>query len=109
MMAVYSHTLACCLSKHRSSIEAGWSVGRIFLEHANPKDAMYIHGEFMEFSWRCDEHLTLMPRRSHGDLTEVCVLGNICGGRANETGFVASRTYFMGRMNFCMDYQIYLL
>ena len=92
-MAGNRHTLPCCLSKPRSSLEAGRKQPRVWLEHVcsqiemllyssfgvtivflwspfyGSKEIRYIHGRCTELLWWHESGLTLVSRRCNVDLT----------------------------------------
>ena len=94
-MAGYSHTPFSCLSKLRSSIEAGRKQLRVWLQYVNrvaevllyssfdaplvllwcsfgnTGDARYIHGGCTDVPRWCDGGLTLVFQRCNGDLKVI--------------------------------------
>ncbi len=74
-----SHTLTCCLSKLRSSIEAGLSMATVCIGHVKLKDERDVKGGCLEVSWPCNGNLMKMSPITHLNRTEVCELPhNFC-------------------------------
>ncbi len=116
-MASSSHTLACYVSKTRSSLEASkklprvwqepaWCVAKAFLSssfdaplafHSSPYgesvDVWYIHGGYTGVTQWC-----------YGNLTDANVSDNLCS-LINDGSFVASRTFVHKRATTgsCLD------
>ena len=94
------HTLACCLSKHRSSLEAGKKQLGVWLQY------VYCLIEVLLYpSFGAPLVLFLPPhgdletsRMAHGDVMEEHAVCNLCS-LSNEARCVASRTYIHEMVN----------
>ena len=94
------HTLACSLSKLRSSIEAGKKQLRVWLQYVCGVTEMLRHPFFcvpfvLLWSPYCDSE---MARSGFEDGSKWCALGNACR-MANEAIFMSPRIYVHGKMN----------
>lgn len=106
-MAGSSHTPACCLSKPRSSLEAGKKQRRVWLQ--------YVCGvEEMLFNPSYSGPLVLLwspygdSKKARNGFEEgskwYVVSGDVCSS-VNEAGFVGSRTYVHEAMNLCSCFE----
>lgn len=89
-MAGFSHTLTCCLSKLRSSLEAGKRLPRVWIQYASSMAEVFLYPSFgaplvlLRSSFAGSEDLhkyhggcTEVARRCNGGLT---IVSGICNG-----------------------------
>ena len=110
-MAGYSHTLPCCVSKLRSSLEAGKKQLRVWLQYVCGVTEMllYSFGDPLVLLWSpygdsemarngfLDEPSGKAERE---DGSKWCATGNVCSC-ANAVGFVGLQTYVQKPMKPC--------
>ena len=103
-MAGSNYTPACCLSKLRSSLEAGKKQLRVWLQYVCSMAEILLYSSLgaplvlfwspyrdSEFSRKCHGALTEMSWSSDGVLLEVYASSNVCSS-THEACFKCSRT-----------------
>lgn len=101
-MAGSIHAQACCLSKARSSLEAGKKQPRVWLQYSCGKTEMFLYPSFgiPLVLLRSPHGDSEMARNGFEDGSKWCAMGNTCSS-VNEAGFMGLRTYVQEPMKLC--------